>query len=73
MDGDNLTKTDEDGTEHFAALTGAKFQVYGPDGAALFDDGGKDLNSMGRIVMNNVRAGTYAWEEVQAPAGYQNA
>ena len=71
VDGDNLTKTDEDGTEHFAALTGAKFQVYGPDGAALFDDGGKDLNSMGRIVMNNVRAGTYAWEEVQAPAGYQ--
>ena len=71
VDGDNLTKTDEDGTEHFAALTGAKFQVYGPDGAALFADGGKDLNSMGRIVMNNVRAGTYAWEEVQAPAGYQ--
>ena len=26
---------------------------------------------MGRIVMNNVRAGAYAWEEVQAPAGYQ--
>lgn len=71
VDGDNLTKTDEDGTAHFAALTGAKFQVYGPDGAALFADGGKDLNSMGRIVMNNVRAGTYAWEEVQAPAGYQ--
>ena len=71
VDGDNLTKTDEDGTEHFAALTGAKFQVYGPDGAALFADGGKELNSMGRIVMNNVRAGTYAWEEVQAPAGYQ--
>lgn len=71
VDGDNLTKTDEDGTEHFAALTGAKFQVYGPDGAALFADGGKNLNSMGRIVMNNVRAGTYAWEEVQAPAGYQ--
>ena len=71
VDGDNLTKTDEDGTEHFAALTGAKFQVYGPDGAALFADGGKDLNSMGRIVMNNVRAGTYAWEEVQAPVGYQ--
>ena len=71
VDGDNLTKTDEDGTEHFAALTGAKFQVYGPDGAALFADGGKNLNSMGRIVMNNVRAGTYAWEEVQAPTGYQ--
>ena len=73
VDADNITKTDEDGTNHYASLTGAKFQIYGPDGNALFPDGPKELNSLGRIVMNNVRAGKYSWEEVEAPAGYQKS
>ena len=71
VDADNLTKTDQDGTKHYASLTGAKFQIYDPNGNALFADGGKELNSMGRIVLNNVRAGEYHWEEVKAPLGYQ--
>ena len=71
VDADNLTKTDQDGTKHYASLTGAKFQIYDPNGNALFADGGKELNSMGRIVLNNVRAGEYHWEEVEAPLGYQ--
>ena len=73
VDADNVLKTDPDGTVHHAPLTGARIQVYGPDGKALFADGGKDVNSLGRIVLNNVRAGQYAWEEVKAPAGYKKA
>ena len=71
VDADNITKTDDDGTNHYASLTGAKFQIYDPNGNALFADDGKELNSMGRIVLNNVRAGEYHWEEVEAPLGYQ--
>lgn len=70
VDADNITKTDEDGTVHYAPLTGAKFQVYDGTGAALFEEP-KALNSMGRIVINNVPYGTYYWEEVEAPTGYQ--
>ena len=73
VDADNVLKTDPDGTVHHAPLTGARIQVYGPDGKALFVDGGKDVNSLGRIVLNNVQAGQYAWEEVKAPAGYEKA
>ena len=73
VDADNVLKTDPDGTVHHAPLTGARIQVYGPNGKALFTDGGKDVNSLGRIVLNNVQAGQYAWEEVKAPAGYEKA
>ena len=71
VDADNLTKTDQDGTKHYASLTGAKFQIYDPNGKPLFAGDGKELNSMGRIVLNNVREGEYSWEEVEAPQGYQ--
>ncbi|MCB7319937.1 SpaA isopeptide-forming pilin-related protein [Lacrimispora sp. 210928-DFI.3.58] len=70
VDADHVTKTDEDGTIHYASLTGAKFQVYDSTGMALFEEP-KALNSMGRIVLKNVPYGTYYWEEIEAPAGYQ--
>lgn len=71
VDVDNPVKTEEDGTVQYASLTGAKFQIYDPSGNPLFEDGGKELNSLGRIVVNNVRQGTYSWEEVEAPPGYE--
>ncbi len=71
VDADNPVKTEEDGTVRYASLTGAKFQIYDPDGKALFEEGGKELNSLGRIVVNNIRQGTYSWEEVEAPLGYE--
>lgn len=71
VDVDHLLRTDKDGTKHYAALSGAKIQVYDPDGKALFADGGKETNSLGRIVIENVPLGTYTWEETKAPQGYQ--
>lgn len=73
VDADNPVKTEEDGTVRYASLTGAKFQIYDPDGKALFGEGGKELNSLGRIVVNNISQGTYSWEEVKAPLGYEKA
>ena len=71
VDADNPVKTEEDGTVRYASLTGAKFQIYDPDGKPLFEEDGKELNSLGRIVVNNIRQGTYSWEEVEAPLGYE--
>lgn len=71
VDADHLLKTDEDGTRHYASLTGAKIQVYDPDGKPLFEDGGREVNAFGTIRKNRLRQGTYTWEEVKAPAGYQ--
>lgn len=72
VDADNLLRTDPDGTEHYAALTEGKFQVYDSNGKAMFDEP-QSLNSMGRIVLRNIPFGTYYWEELEAPAGYQKA
>lgn len=71
VDADNIQKTDEDGTVHYTSLTGGKVQIYNPDGTALFENGGKELNVLGRVILNNIRGGEYSWEMVQAPAGYQ--
>lgn len=65
-----LQKVDADGKHQHAALTGAKFQIYDAKGIPLFEEA-KSLNSLGRIVVKNVPYGTYYWEEVQAPEGYQ--
>lgn len=70
VDGDHLLRTEANGTKHYAALTGARFQVYDSSGTALFEEP-KKLNSLGRIVIRNVPYGTYYWEEVEAPAGYR--
>ena len=70
VDADNVTRTDKDGTVHYGSLTGAKFQVYDSTGTALFEEA-KALNSLGRIVISNVPYGTYYWEEIEAPVGYQ--
>ena len=71
VDGDNVLSVDANGVKKYATLTGAVIQVYDPDGKALFDKDGKEVNSLGRIVISNVRTGNYAWEELKAPAGYQ--
>lgn len=71
VDADNIQKTDEDGTVHYTSLTGGKVQIYNPDGTALFENGGKELNVLGRVILNNIRGGEYSWEMVQAPTGYQ--
>lgn len=70
VDADRLVRTDADGTKHYAALTGARFQVYDSAGNPLFTEP-KSLSSLGRIVVKNVPYGTYYWEEVDAPVGYQ--
>lgn len=70
VDEDHLVRTDADGTKHYAALTGARFQVYDSEGNPLFAEP-KPLSSLGRIVVKDVPYGIYYWEEVEAPAGYQ--
>ena len=70
VDADNILRTDDDGTNHYAAITEGKFQIYGPDGSALLQEGGQKLNSLGRIVLTNLAYGQYQWEEVEAPLGY---
>lgn len=70
VDGDHLLRTEADGARHYAALTGARFQVYDSSGTALFEEP-KELNSLGHIVVRNVPYGTYYWEEVEAPEGYR--
>lgn len=71
VDADHVTRTDADGTEHYAALTGAKIQVYDSTGKALFEKGGKKVDHFGRLILQNVKYGTYTWEETEAPAGYE--
>lgn len=68
-DADHIIKTDQDGTEQYAALTGAYFQIYDSNKNPVFESP-KEVNSLGRITIENVRYGTYYWEEVKAPAGY---
>lgn len=70
VDSDHRIGTDSDGNDRYAMLTGAKFQVYDSDGNALFA-APKELSSLGRIAIRNVPYGTYYWEEVEAPAGYE--
>lgn len=71
VDADHVVRTDADGTKHYAALAGAKIQVYDPDGKALFEKGGRKVDNFGRLILQNVKYGTYAWEETEAPAGYE--
>ncbi len=71
VDADHLIRTGEDGIKHYAPLTGAKIQVYDSNGKALFEEGGIEVNALGRIVLNNIRQGTYYWEETKAPVGYE--
>ena len=68
----NIQKTDEDGTVHYTSLTGGKVQIYNPDGTALFENGGKELNVLGRVILNNIRGGEYSWEMVQARPDTRN-
>lgn len=54
-------------------LTGAKIQVYDSTGNTLLETGGRYVNTLGNIVLNNVHAGDYYWEEIEAPEGYEKA
>ncbi len=69
-DGDHLLKTDADGNGHYAPLTGAGFQIYDSLGNALFDEV-KTVNALGQITVKEVPYGTYYWEEIKAPSGYE--
>ena len=71
VDADRIIRTDADGTKHFASLAGAKIQVYDPDGKALFAEGGKKVDNFGRLILQNIKYGTYSWEETEAPEGYE--
>lgn len=71
IDADHVVRTDADGTKHYASLRGAKLQIYDPDGKALFEDGGRKVDNFGRLILQNVKYGTYSWEETEAPAGYE--
>lgn len=71
VDADHLVHAGANGSESYAALTGGKFQVYDRDGNAMFEDKGQELNALGQIVLTNVPYGTYQWEELEAPKGYQ--
>ena len=68
-DADHVIRREADGTEHYASLTGALFQIYDSNKMPLFQEP-KAVNSLGRISIENVRYGTYYWEEVKAPDGY---
>lgn len=70
VDADHVIRTGDDGIKQYSSLTGAKFQVYDSDGNALFSEPQK-LSSLGRIPVKNVPYGTYYWEEVEAPPGYE--
>ena len=71
IDADHVMHVDKDGVKHYAVLTEGRFQVYDPSGKPLYGKEGTTLNSMGRIVLKNVRYGMYQWEELEAPKGYQ--
>lgn len=71
VDGDHQKEASEDGSAAYAALTGALFQVYDPEGNPMLGENGKRLNALGQIVLSNVRYGTYRWEELSAPEGYE--
>lgn len=70
VDADNLIGTSKDGVEKYAAITGAKFQIYDNNGNAMFE-GGQSLNTLGQMILANIPYGTYQWEELEAPVGYQ--
>ncbi len=70
-DGNHVIGKHDDGSEKYAALTGARFQIYDPSGNAMFGEAGKELNALGQIVLSNLPHGTYQWEEISAPPGYK--
>ncbi len=70
VDADNVIRVDADGKPHHATLTGGTFQIYDENGKALFGTP-QSLNPFGRIVVDNIPAGTYYWEEKTAPEGYE--
>ncbi len=70
VDADNLIRIDTEGKKHYAALTGAEFMVYDEKGEPLFLSP-VSLDSLGRLVIENVTQGLYYWEEVKAPEGYE--
>ena len=72
VDGDRVISTDKDGTKKYGNLTGAKIQIYDKDKKALLEDGGREVNSFGRITINDIKPGEiYYWEETKAPAGFE--
>ena len=73
VDSDNILQENADGTKKYAALTGAVIQVYDQNGNAMFPKGGKKVDAFGQIRLENIPHGTYAWEELTAPYGYEKA
>lgn len=71
VDADNRTGTDKDGREKYAAITGARFQVYDQAGNAMLGEEGQEVNTLGQIVLANIPYGVYQWEELEAPDGYE--
>ena len=64
----NLIKVDSTTGQ---VLRDPTFQVYDCDGNAMFGPEGTKPNALGRITLNEVPFGTYSYEELTAPEGYQ--
>lgn len=72
-DANNIIGTDENGNPKYATVYGGEFAVY--DSA---DSNAKPIykgtpNALGQIVIDPAEYGTYYWEEITAPAGYEKA
>ena len=51
-------------------LTGAKFQIYDKNYTPLFEEP-IEVNAVGRIELNDLPFGTYYYEEIESPLGYE--
>lgn len=71
LDGNHSLGINKEGKEQYAALTNGQFQIYTADGTALLGDSGKTTDEFGKIIVKDVRAGTYYWEELKAAPAYK--
>ena len=72
-----LQKVDADGRARtingqtvYPNLSGATLMIYDSNHDPIFDTP-KEMNNTGRLLISGVEAGTYYWEEITAPTGYQ--
>ncbi len=70
VDQDHPLRTDGQGTVQYAALAGAQFQIYDASGNALYESP-RQVDATGSLEISGVPYGTYYWEEVLAPEGYE--
>ena len=79
VDADHVKKDDGSGNVTYANITGAKVMVYDSEQQPLWEEA-RETSEMGRILLENVKAGTYTTgrkqkllRAISRPRGYMSS